>query len=315
MQEKENENEKVAKEESEDILKKARKVGSKAAEALEMAKGVVKPGARLIDVAEKLEKFSREDGMYPAFPLNLSVNSEAAHYTPRLDDDKVFSEKDVVKVDFGVGLDGVLSDCAITIDLSGEHQKLVEAVHESLMAAISKVRAGVEVREIGAAIEHEISSRGYKPIKNLGGHGVDVHDLHAYPFIPNYDNLSDTKLEEGKLIAIEPFATEQRGRGMVANGDIQEIFSFDGEKLVRLPSARKLQDEIMSKYPHEPFAARWLGGIAGTRFDLYTGMAELVKYGAVESHPMLVEIGGGTVAQEELEVYVEKDGCEVVTKR
>ncbi|MCL5099918.1 MAG: type II methionyl aminopeptidase [Candidatus Marsarchaeota archaeon] len=297
----------------EEMEKGAREAGAVARAALEMAHGLVKPGAKYLDVANALESLIREKGMEPAFPVNLSLNAQAAHYTPSLDDALVFPDSGLVKVDLGAAKGGILSDCAITIDLSGSMQELVTSTDDALAAAISTVKAGVSVSAIGKEIETAISKHGFKPIMNLGGHGVRFHDLHASPFIPNYDNGDDTVLEEGEIIAIEPFATTSEGRGSVANTDIWEIYSLAGEASVRQPDARAVLKEVLAKYPSEPFAARWLAGVVGSRFSLYSALKALVSAGALEPHPTLAEMNGATVSQKEATLLVTKDSCEVLT--
>ena len=292
--------------------KLVREVGAISYAALIAAGAMIKPGAKLIDVAKHVESMLKEKGYGTAFPLNLSVNDQAAHYTPSVDDRAVFGDNDIVKVDFGAEKDGVLGDCALTVDLSGKNQKLVQATIDALQNAISVVKSGVEVTKIGKEIERTITSAGFLPIKNLGGHSVETHELHSHVFIPNYDNGDDTKLEEGMVIAIEPFATN--GEGMVTDSDICEIYSFDTEVQVRLQEARLLQEEIKKSYPHEPFAVRWLSAVLPSSFGLYAGIAELVRAGALTRYPTLIEMGKGMVSQAELEVVVEKDGCSIVTK-
>lgn len=287
-------------------------VGAISYKALVMARDMVKPGVKLISVAEKVEGFLKEKGYGAAFPLNLSINDQAAHYTPILDDTLTFGETDVVKVDFGAAKDGILGDCALTVDLSHNNQKLVEATMEALQNAISIVKAGVEVHKIGAEIEKAIKAKGFLPISNLGGHSVKTHELHSDIFIPNIDNGDDTKLEEGMTVAIEPFATD--GKGMIKESDICDIYSFDIDTSVRLTEARLILEEIKKHYPHEPFAARWLYNVVPSSFGLYAGIAELSKNGVLTRYPTLVEVGKGLVSQAELEVLVEKDGCKILTK-
>ena len=293
-------------------IKTVEEVGAISYKALAMARDMVKPGIKLIEVATKVEGFLKERGFGAAFPLNLSVNWEAAHYTPALDDGRVFGDEDVVKVDFGAEKNGILGDCALTVDLSGDSQTLVDASMEALQNAVSAVKAGIEVHRIGAEIEKAITAKGFQPIRNLGGHTVKTHELHSDIFVPNYDNGDDTKLEEGMVVAIEPFATS--GEGMVSDSDTCEIYSFDTEAQVRLKEARLLQDEIKKSYAHEPFAARWLSSVVPSSFGLYAGIAELARAGALTRYPTLVEVGKGLVAQSELEVLVEKGGCRILTK-
>ncbi len=287
-------------------------VGAISYKALIMARDIIKPGAKLFDVANKVEGFLKEQGYGAAFPLNLSVNNQAAHYTPSVDDETVFHDNDIVKVDFGGEKNGVLGDCALTVDLSKNNQKLVEATIDALQNAISVVKSGIEVHKIGAEIEKAIAAKGFLPIRNLGGHTVKTHELHSDIFIPNYDNGDETTLEEGMVVAIEPFATD--GKGMVTDSDICDIYGFNKEAQARMKESRQALEEIKSKYQHEPFAVRWLSNVVPSRFGLYAGIAELARAGALDPYPTLIEVGKGLVSQAELEVIVEKDSCRILTK-
>lgn len=289
-----------------------RDVGRASYEAMKEAQAMVKPGAKLLDVAEAVEKHITEKGFDLAFPLNISINAQAAHYTPSLADEKTFGERDVVKIDCGAAKNGILGDNALTVDLSGNYGKLVEAADAALNDAVSMIRHGMPVRSIGKAIAGAITTSGFKPIENLGGHGVGSHNLHADVFIPNYDNGDDTILTEGMVVAIEPFATT--GKGYVVDSDVREIYGFVESTQMRSADARELVDELETKYPSEPFAVRWLSNRVNSKFRLYAAMLELSRHGVVESYPTLVEAGSGIVSQSEVEVLVQKDGCEILTK-
>lgn len=297
----------------EDEIRILEEVGKVSYAAITKAKSIIKPGARILDVANSIEGFVKESGFGFAFPLNLSIGSQAAHSTPSFDDDRSFGDGDVVKVDFGAAKDGLYGDCALTVDLSGKYGKLVEAVERALASAISAVKPGVTTGELGGVIAKEIESAGFKPIRNLGGHMVERRNLHAGFFIPNHDDGSTDVLEEGMVIAMEPFATDG-GAGLVRDGDDCEIFSYANDAAVRQQNARAILNEVKEKYPDSPFAARWLSGAVPSRFSLYSGIQELVRAGAFELHPVLVEQAGGIVAQAEAMMLVEKDGCRVLTK-
>jgi methionyl aminopeptidase len=291
-----------------------KEVGKASADAMLHAANLVKPGARLLDVAESAEKFLKERGFGLAFPINLSVNAEAAHYTPSFSDERRFAEGDIVKVDFGAERNGLLGDGAITVDLSGKMQGMIDAAEAALDSAIAAVRHGVSVCDIGKAIASSIESAGYLPIKNLGGHGIKEHDLHAELFIPNYDNGDFTRLEEGMVVAIEPFVTTASGKGMVVEADTCEIYTYANDVTVRSPEARALLVEISKSYSKEPFAVRWLSGLVQSKFRLYAAISELARAGALDPSPTLVEAGGKAVAQAEAQLLVTKDGCEIITR-
>ena len=297
----------------ENKLKSAMEVGKASQDAILAASRLVKPGARLLDVAEEAERRLRESGFGLAFPINLSQNERAAHYSPSFGDESVFSEKDIVKVDFGAEKGGMLGDGALTVDLSGEHGKMIEAAELALDNALSMVKTGVEARKIGAEIAKTVEARGFKPILNLGGHGIEENNLHTGGFIPNYDNGDDSVLEEGTIIAIEPFITTAAGKGQVTEGDSMEIYSYTGSGSPRGETARKLLKEISEKYQNNPFAARWLGsGIS--RFSLYSAISELFRAGCISPNPVLVELAKEPVAQAEAELLVEHDNCRIITR-
>ncbi len=289
-----------------------KEVGKASADAMLHAASMVKTGARLLDVAESAEGFLKDMGFGTAFPINISINEQAAHYTPSLGDEKVFGKNDIVKIDFGAERNGLLGDGAITVDLSGKHQKMIDAAEDALANAIGMIRHGVSVCDIGKAIAETVESAGFIPIKNLGGHGIGLHDLHMGLFIPNYDNGDFTIVEEGMVIAIEPFVTT--GKGMVVDSDVCEIYSYVEEGQARSAEARAILSRISQSNSKEPFAVRWLSDLAGSKFRLYAAISELVKCGAIEPHPTLVEVSGKEVAQAEAQVIVTKDGCEVITK-
>lgn len=154
-------------------MDKYRKAGKIAAEVREKSKKIIKKSMRYLEVAEEIEEVIREKGGKPAFPVNMSVNNEAAHYTPNKTSERIFKEDQVVKIDLGVQINGYVGgDTAYTIDFTEENPKLVEASEEALENAISMVKAGMKTREIGREIKRTIKDKGFRPIRNLTGHGL-----------------------------------------------------------------------------------------------------------------------------------------------
>ena len=264
---------------------------------------LIKPGVKLLEVAEFVENRIRELGAEPAFPCNISINSDAAHFTPKANDERVFKEGDVVKLDIGAHIDGYIADTAVTVDL-GDHEDLVKASEEALKNAIEVVRAGVNTAEISEAIYNTITDFGFKPVINLTGHGLDRYIAHAPPTIYNVRIERGVELKEGMVIAIEPFATD--GVGKVAERGECEIYSLVAIKPLRMKQARRLMEEIYDRYKTLPFAKRWLRAS-----DII--LAKLVREGVLRAYPVLTEIGRGLVSQAEHTVVVEENGAKVIT--
>jgi methionyl aminopeptidase len=287
-----------------------KELGKVSVAALQKARSVVKAGARILDVAETVESFIKDKGYGLSFPINISINERAAHYTPSFDDAGVFAERDVVKLDLGAEKDGMLGDIALTVDLSQDNQELVDASREALENAMSMVRAGARVRDIGREIGSTIEKHKFRPIANLGGHGMGKNGLHTGLFIPNYDNGDDSELEEDMMIAIEPFATT--GKGFVTDIGVCEIYELSRAEMPRSQDARILLGEIMQSYSKNPFALRWLSHLMDSKFRLYAAMHALVTLGIVEPYPVLVEVTNGLVSQTEAQMLVQKDSCDII---
>jgi methionyl aminopeptidase len=288
-----------------EILEKYRKAGQILAEVLAKARPQVELGASLLDVANLVEDAIRSRGAKPAFPCNISLDRNAAHYTPSPLDTARFGEN-MVKLDVGVHVDGYIADAAITIDLSG-HESLVEASHVALQAALEIIGPGIDTAQIGKVIEEAITGYGYKPVYNLTGHGLSRYLAHDEPAVPNKAMEKGTVLKEGDVIAIEPFATN--GSGRISESQINEIYGFSAMRPVRLPAARTLLKEISEEYKTLPFARRWL---QAERAEY--ALMQLLRAGCVHRYPVLWEIEGALVSQAEHTVIVLEKGCEVITR-
>jgi methionyl aminopeptidase len=265
----------------------------------------VEVGANHLEVAEFAENRIRELGGEPAFPVNISIDEEAAHATPAPGEETTFGEE-MINLDIGVHIDGWLADTAVTVDLSG-HAELAEAPAEALDAAIEIIEPGVETGEIGAEIEDVIDGYGYNPVVNLSGHGLGHWEQHTDPNIPNRAVAQGVELEVGDVVAIEPFATD--GGGKVNEGADEEIFALEQEASVRNRDARDALEQIVEEFKTLPFARRWLDT---RRSEM--ALRRLQRQNVVHGYPVLKEDDGCLVSQKEHTVIITENGCEVTTR-
>jgi methionyl aminopeptidase len=284
---------------------KHREAGRILAEVRDAAAERVEVGASHLDVAQWAEEKIHELGGEPAFPVNISIDHEAAHATPSIDDDTTFGEE-MVNLDIGVHIDGWLADTAITVDLSG-NPDLKEASEDALDAALDIIEPGVHTGAIGAEIESVIDSYGFNPVVNLTGHGLGHWEQHIPPNIPNRGVDSGVELSVGDVVAIEPFATD--GGGKVNEGTTEEIFALERERSVRNRQARQAIDQITDQYRTLPFATRWLDV---SRAEM--AVRRLKQADIVHGYPVLQEDEGNLVSQKEHTIIITEDGCEVTTQ-
>lgn len=282
-----------------EVIQKARK----------KAREIAEPGTELKIIADEIEALIREEGLEPAFPVNISIDDEAAHYTPSPDEDRVLKEDDVAKIDIGAHSDGYIADTALTVNPSGENQEIIDTVEKVLEAALDFIEPGKTVAEFGAHVESQIPD-GYEPVRNLTGHYLGRFTQHAGVSIPNVDNGSAHVFEEGDAVAIEPFITT--GSGRIRNGRPGNIYKLEHDKNVRGRHQRKLLGEIKN-FRGLPFTTRWFDSY-GARQKM--AMKQLVNAGVVRSYDVLNEVEGGIVAQAEHTVLIGADnGDNIVTTR
>ncbi len=284
-----------------------KKAGKIAWAALVNGSKKVKVGASLLEVAESIEKEIKEKSDGLAFPVNISVNEQAAHFTPGINDEITFGE-DVVKLDVGAHVNGFIGDTALTIDLTNENGKLVEASEKALEEVIAMIKPGVNTKDIGAVVEKTIEGYGFKPIANLSGHVLEQYMLHTGLSIPNIATSAGFVLEDGMALAIEPFAS--MGKGRIHEDRRVEIFSVNSDEPTRNSDGRKIVEYANEHFSEFPFAERHLLPVC-SGLKLKIALREIVSKEIFTSYPILSDTG--LVSQAEKTVLVTADGCEVTT--
>jgi methionyl aminopeptidase len=192
-----------------------KKVSDIVAYTLKEMKNYVKPGMttkELDDYGGSILKDFRANSapfMTYKFPgwTCISVNNEFCHGIPS--ENKILREGDLINIDVSAEFDGFWSDNGNSFVIGediNQHQKLVDASKEILQKAINNIKGGVKIADIGHLMETEAKKKGYKVIKNLGGHGIG-RSLHEQPDeLLNYKNRFDQRrFKKNSVVAIETF--------------------------------------------------------------------------------------------------------------
>lgn len=287
------------------------RAGSIAKQVRSFGKSLIKSGASYNDIVAQINEKIVKLGARPAFPPQIALDAVAAHFLPQPGYDIIFS-KEVVKLDIGVCVDGAIGDCAVTVDLSGEHQALIDAAEAALLNAEQIIRVGLPIREIGRVIARTISSVGFKPVKNLSGHGLGYYQVHTPPTIPNYEDNSVTVIKPGMTFAIEPFATN--GRGLIYEAQNPTIFSLVAERPIHSDLARRVLATIKT-FHGLPFSIHDLLTNGLNLVEVKVGLKELHAAGVILGYPPLIEEASGLVAQAENSVLVDQKGNVMITTR
>lgn len=274
------------------------KAGDISREIKKFAAELIKPGMKLIEIAEAVDEKIFELGGEPAFPVNLSLNEIAAHYTPVPGDETI--AEGILKIDIGVAVDGFIADTAFSMDLTEDNKyKEMLELNKKILADISeKMKAGMEVRDVGDIAQEVLEEwnrekdSSFSIIKTLSGHSLAQNQIHAGLTISNYKNENKTKLNDSAF-AIEPFVTT--GVGDIYEGQPGGIYVLQSDENVRDRDAREILKFIKETFLSRPFCLRWIEkqGFKKVRFVL----SLLVKQGILHHYPMLIEKSKKPVSQ------------------
>jgi len=297
-----------------ETYEKYRRAGKIASEARDYGAKLIKPGVSYLKVANSIElKITNKDAGI-AFPVNISLNNIAAHYSPKHDDKLVFKKGDVIKLDVGVHIDGYIADTAMTVEVeNNEYNDMIKASSDALEEAINLMKPGVNLRDIGKKIQETIKSYGYQSIDNLTGHSLECYNLHSGISVPNVaTKFGGLKPKEGDVLAIEPFATN--GKGHVISGKGSNIYLCNKSiksRFVREQRSKIIVKKIKSEFKTLPFAQRWCNDLFSNSADII--LKRLSFLGAIKHYPQLLEQNNGIVTQKEHTVILRDKGCEVTT--
>ncbi|KAL5099283.1 hypothetical protein RYX36_003610 [Vicia faba] len=211
--------------------------GRLAAQVLQYAGSLVKPGITTDEIDEAVHQMIIDNGAYPSplgyggFPKSVctSVNECICHGIPDsrslevllhnfeliqllyifVDTFFYLQDGDIINIDVTVYLNGYHGDTSTTFfcgDVDDEAKKLVQVTKESLDKAISICGPGVEFKKIGKTIHDHADKYGYGVVEQFVGHGVG-RVFHADPVILHRRNNEDGRMMLNQTFTIEPMLT------------------------------------------------------------------------------------------------------------
>ncbi|KAH0483642.1 MAG: uncharacterized protein KVP18_004954 [Porospora cf. gigantea A] len=288
----------------------------------------VQPGMSYVEICSRLEakylELVQAEGLKAGrgFPTGVSANHCAAHYTPNTGDETVLGHDDIVKVDFGVHVEGRIVDCAFTMAFNDKFDPLIECTKQATKAGIAA--AGIDVRfsDVGAAIEEVLSAYEMeidgkmvpiKPIRNLNSHSIAPYHIHGGKTLPIVKTNDQNRMEENEIFAIETFAST--GKGWVEErGECSHFMRTDSPNYgaVQLKGARELLKSIDTHFGTLPFCRRWLDELGNDKH--FRALKHLQDKGIVMAYPPLCDLRGSFTSQNEHTILLRPTCKEVVSR-
>jgi methionyl aminopeptidase len=290
------------------------KAGKIASEVREYARNQDHTGRTLSEICNDVENEILKRGGEPSFPVNVSLNDIAAHYTAEPNDPTIVKNSDVLKIDVGVHIDGYIADTAVTVSFDSKYQDLIDIAERALDEAIGIARSNTRVSDIGRIIEKTITKYGCKPIQNLSGHSLERYTIHAGKSIPNIWTIGHSfNLSVDNVYAIEPFVTTKEGQGIVYEGKIKNIFGIASRKRTKDQKADEFLEYLWNKFKTLPFALRWVVNDYEEK-EALSLLQTLLKKKNVHAYPILVEGANRIVVQAEHTIIPQESNTITITK-
>ncbi len=226
------------------------RAGGLVAETIALLGDNIQPGITTAELDRIAEDFISERGAVPTskgyrgFPAAtcISPNSMVVHGIPG---SHRVEEGDLISVDVGITLDGLVADSAYTYavgEVDDEAARLLDVGKQALEAGIEQARAGNRVGDISHAIQEVVEGAGFSVVRSLVGHGVG-RSYHEEPQIPNFGEPGrGPLLQPGMTLAIEPMITAG-GPDVYLHDDEWSISTTDGSTAAHFEHTVAVQEE------------------------------------------------------------------------
>lgn len=300
----------------------------------EIVRNTIKPGMALKDIALFIEdniKTNIEfDNNKPldrgvAFPVGLSLNNCAAHYTPNYGDNTIIlTEKDILKIDYGTHINGTIIDSAFTLHFDNKYDEFIQISKDITNYGVSLCGPDVVLGDIGQLIAEYIESKEIildnkviqlKTMTELSGHSISRYDIHAGKAVPNTRIFYPLRMQENEFYAIEPFITTGNGKNIIKEPNSHYMLTREYEKELYnvKEDEKKLVNIILNNYYTLPFCQKWLYNINNT-IDYNGLLKKLENKKIVNTYPPIYDINKSIVSQFEHTIFIKKNGIINLTK-
>ncbi|KAI4675071.1 uncharacterized protein J4E88_007975 [Alternaria novae-zelandiae] len=297
---------------------------------------IAKPGVSLTHIAGEIDDSVRAlvghqgletgDGLKAglAFPTGLCLNNIGAHWTPNAGAKEVFLQHDdVLKVDFGVHVNGRIVDSAFTVAANPIYDNLLASVKAATNTGLKEAGIDARIDHISEMIQevmesYEVELKGktipVKAVRNITGHNILRYRIHGDKQVPFVKTKTAQRMEEGDIFAIETFGST----GKAYLHDDVGVYGYGRNEGVSATglhhsSAKSLLKTIDENFGTLVFARRQLERLPGVE-KYHLGMRTLVNSGIVQAYAPLVDIPGSFIAQFEHTVLLRPNCKEVVSR-
>ncbi|HSH29386.1 MAG TPA: type I methionyl aminopeptidase [Thiohalobacter sp.] len=194
-------------------IEKMRIAGRLAADVLQMIRSHVKAGVTTGELDRICHDFIVNEQQAVPAPLNYrgfpksictSINHQICHGIPG---DRKLKHGDILNIDITVIKDGYHGDTSRMFCIgepSVQAGRLIRVCYDAMRTGIEMVRPGVQLGDIGHAIQTFVESNNYSVVREYCGHGIG-REFHEDPQVLHYGRPgTGLELRPGMIFTIEP---------------------------------------------------------------------------------------------------------------
>jgi methionyl aminopeptidase len=286
----------------------------------------LQPNMSLKTIASLIEDKIMEETKYDkelplergiAFPTGLSMNNCAAHYTPNSYEPEIlFTDKDIIKIDYGVHFNGTIIDSAFTFSFNDDYNELIQISKDTINYAISLCGPDAHLGDIGKDMEEFIQSKEIvingkvcplKTMRDLCGHSIKPYKIHGGKAVPNISIHYNKRMISEEFYAIEPFITTGEGISILKNPNSHYMIkNVSGYKLIN-NNEKRIYDYIIKNYYTLPFCEKW---VQQNNENINCGavLDILSKNNILQSYPPIYDIDTSVISHFEHTLYIKENG-------
>ena len=297
---------------------------------------IIKPNISLRDISSLIEKKIKEETKYDSenpleagigFPVGLSLNNCAAHYTPNYGENNIFlKESDILKIDYGVHVKGTIIDSAFTVHFDPKYDEFINISKELTNYAVSLCGPDAVLGDIGTSIEEYIKSKEIvidgktyflQTMHDLSGHSISKYEIHANKAVPNISINYPLRMEIGEYYAIEPFITTGHGKTILKEPKSHYMLNKNYKNNTHIKNLKndelRLYNMITKNYHTLPFCQKWL--YENNRTIKHDHILEILENkNIINSYPPIYDIEDSIVSQFEHTIFIKDNGIINLTK-
>ena len=208
-----------------ELFEKMHIAGKLSARTLDEVTSFVKPGVSTNFLDKICYEYTKDNGgnsaplYYKGYPKSccISPNHVVCHGIPS---DKILRDGDIINIDVTTIVNGHHGDTSRMFyigNISVKSKNLVIATYESMMKAISIIKPGIKLGDIGATIQENVESKGFSVVRDFCGHGIGTI-FHQPPNVLHYGKKNTgIELKTGMIFTVEPMINEGKYETKILN--------------------------------------------------------------------------------------------------